>query len=111
MFDFPLLEPLVHPSLDLLPERVHLVSLSLDQRGLCRDDLLVSRLHVSFALLFLHLLRLDLHLMRLSVLLLPGELSLDLLQVKQLGRLLEGQRELLLEHLAVLLEVADVAVL
>jgi hypothetical protein len=47
--------------------------------------------------------------MRLRVLLLPSELALDSLQVEELSRELEGEGELLLEHLAVLLEVPDVA--
>ena len=47
--------------------------------------------------------------MRLRVLLLPSELALDSLQVEQLSRELEGEGELLLKHLAVLLEVPDVA--
>lgn len=111
VLNFALLEPLVHPRLDLLPKRVHLVGLFLNQCCLGRDDLLVALLHVPVALLVLHLLRLDLHLVGLGVLLLPRQLALDGLQVEQLSRELEGERQLLLEHLAVVLQVADVALL
>ena len=71
VLDLALLEPLVHARLDLLAERVHLVRLLLNQSGLSRDDLLVALLHVAVALLILHLLRLDLDLVRLRILLLP----------------------------------------
>jgi hypothetical protein len=111
VLDLSLLEPLVHPGLDLFAERVHLVGLLLDECGLRRHNLLVALLHIALALLLLHLLGLYLHLVGLSVLLLAGELLLDLLQVEQLGGLLEGEGQLLLEVLAVLFEIADVAVL
>ena len=111
VLDLALLEALVHSGLDLLAERVHLVGLLLDQRRLGGHDLLVPLLHVSFALLFLHLLRLDLNLMRLCVLLLARKLLLDLFQVQKLRTLLESQGQLLLEHLPVLLKIPDVAVL
>lgn len=84
MLDLALLESFVHASLDLLPERVHLVGLSLDQSGLCRDNLFVTLLHIAVALLLFHLLSLNLNLMGLSVLLLAGELLLDLLEVEEL---------------------------
>ena len=111
VFDFTLLESLVHTSLDLFAQRVHLVSLLLDESGLCSHYLLMPLLHVALPLFFLHLLTLDLDLMGLSVLLLSRKLLLDLLQVEKLGRLLEGERQLLLENAAVLLKVTDVFVL
>ena len=77
MLDFALLESLVHPSLDLFAKGVHLVGLFLNQSCLGGDDLLVALLHVAIALLILHLLRLDLDLMRLRILLLPRKLTLD----------------------------------
>ena len=111
VLDLSLLQSLVHASLDLLAQCVHLVRLLLNESGLCGDYLLVSALDVSVALLVLHLLSLDLHLMGLSVLLLLGQLLLDLLQVEQLSRLLESQGQPLLENLSVLLQVAHVALL
>jgi len=111
MLNLALLESLIHPCLDLFAESVHLVGLLLNESGLCRDDFLVSLLHVAVALLVLHLDGLDLDLVSLCVLLLSCQLALDSLQVEQLSRQLEGQRQLLLEHLAVLLEVTDVALL
>lgn len=77
MLDFALLESFVHASLDLFAKGVHLIGLFLNQSGLGGDDLLVALLHVAIALLILHLLRLDLDLMRLRILLLPRELTLD----------------------------------
>ena len=77
VLDLALLESLVHPGLDLFAKGVHLVGLFLNQSCLGGDDLLVALLHVAIALLILHLLRLDLDLMRLRILLLPRELTLD----------------------------------
>lgn len=111
VLDLSLLEPLVHSGLDLLPERVHLVGLFLDQSGLGSHYLLVTLLHVALALLLFHLLGLDLDLVGLSVLLLSSELLLDLLEVKELSGLLEGEGKLLLKELPVLLKVTDVTVL
>jgi hypothetical protein len=110
VLDLPLLEPFVHAGLDLFAQRVHLVRLLLDQGRLRSHYLLVSLLHVPLALLFLHLLALDLNLVCLGILLLAGKLLLDLLEVEEFGGLLEGEGQLLLEEAAVLLEVADVFV-
>ena len=77
MLDFALLESFVHPRFDLFAKGVHLVGLFLNQSCLGGDDLLVALLHVAIALLILHLLRLDLDLMRLRILLLPRKLTLD----------------------------------
>jgi hypothetical protein len=46
----------------------------------------MALLHVAITLFFLHLLSLDLHLVSLGILLLTSKLSLDGLQVKELGR-------------------------
>jgi hypothetical protein len=82
MLDFPLLETFVHASLNLLSEGIHLISLLLYQSCLRCNDLLVSLLHVSISLLFLHLLGFYLDLMCLGILLLAGELALNRLQVQ-----------------------------
>ena len=111
VLDLALLQALVHASLNLLAKRIHLVGLLLDESSLCSDNLLMALLHVAIALFFLHLLSLDLHLVSLSILLLTSELTLDGLEVQELGRELEGQRESLLEVLSVFLEVADVTLL
>ena len=42
MLDLPLLESLVHPRLDLLPERIHLIRLLLNESGLGGDDFFVT---------------------------------------------------------------------
>ena len=72
VFDLPLLEPLVHAGLYLLPECIHLISLLLYEGSLGSHDLLVSLLHVPLTLLFLHLRGLYLDLMGLRILLLAG---------------------------------------
>jgi hypothetical protein len=79
VFDLPLLETLVHAGLDLFAKSVHLVGLSLDESGLSSHDLLVTLLHVPFTFLFLRLESLDLDLVSVGILLLAGELALDLL--------------------------------
>jgi len=109
VLDLTLLESLVHPGLDFFAESIHLIGLFLNECGLGSDNLLVAGLHVAVSLLVLHLDRLDLDLVSLRILLLSCELALDGLQVEELSRQLEGEGELLLEHLAVLLEVTDVA--
>ncbi len=111
MFDLSLFETLVHPRLDLLPQRVHLICLLLNECGLRRNDLLVALLHVSLPLLVLHLLRLYLHLMRLRVLLLARKLPLDRLQIQQFSTQLESEGKFLFEHLPVFFQVADVFLL
>ena len=96
MLDFSLLETLVHTGLNLLSEGIHLISLLLYQSCLRCHDLLVSLLHVSISLFLFHLLSFDLNLMCLSVLLLAGELSLNGLQIQELGAQFKCQRQLLL---------------
>jgi len=84
MLDLSLLEALVHSCLDLLAEGVHLICLPLDQSSLRSHDLLVPLLHVPFPFLVLHLLSLDLDHVCVSILLLPSEVTLNLLQVQEL---------------------------
>jgi hypothetical protein len=85
MLDLSLLEALIHASLDLLAKRVHLVSLSLNQGSLRSYDLLVSLLHVALSFLVLHLLSLNLDHVSISILLLPRQVALNLLKVKELS--------------------------
>ena len=63
MFIFPLLKSLIHLTLDLLSQGVHLVLLLLDQFGFCGYDLLVAGLQVPISLFFFHLEGFYLHLM------------------------------------------------
>ena len=111
MLDLSLLQALVHSGFDLFPEGIHLVGLLLNQSCLGCHYLFVSLLHVPLTLLVLHLLSLDLDLVSLSVLLLAGKLSLNGLQVEQLGAELEGEGELLLKHLPIFLEITNVTLL
>ncbi len=85
VLDLALLQALVHASFDLLAKGIHLIGLLLDKSGLCGDNLLMALLHVAIALLILHLLRLDLHLMCLGVLLLTSKLTLNGLEVQELS--------------------------
>ena len=111
VFSFSELQPLIEITLELLLESVHLVLLLLDELGLCSDDLLVPLFHVLLSFLDLHLLAPNLDLMGLSVFLLLSKGGLDLLLIEEVTAELEGQRELLLEHLSVLLEFHGVPVL
>ena len=63
MFIFPLLKSLIHLTLDLLPQGVHLVLLLLDQFGLSCYDLLVAGLQVPISLFLFHLKCFNLYLM------------------------------------------------
>ncbi len=82
VFDFALLESLVHASLDLFAKSIHLIRLPLNEGRLSSYNLLVSLLHVALPLFLLHLLALYLNLVRLGILLLACKLLLDLLKVK-----------------------------
>ncbi len=85
MLDLALLQALVHASLDLLAEGIHLVSLLLNESGLSGDNLLMALLHVAITLLLFHLLSFDLHLVSLGILLLARELTLDGLEIEELS--------------------------
>jgi hypothetical protein len=111
VLDLALLQPLIHASLNLLAKSVHLIRLLLNQSGFSSDYLLVALIHVSLPFLVLHLLRLNLDLVRLGVLLLAGKLALDSLQVQKFSAQLEGQGKLLLEHLSILFKIANVSLL
>jgi hypothetical protein len=95
------LEALVKVGFKLLFERVHLVLLSLDEFSLGSNDFLMSFLHVLLTLFSLKFLASDLNLMGLLILLLLGEVVLDLLLVKELSTVLESERQFLLEIVAV----------
>ena len=111
MLDLSLLQALIHTSLNLLAESIHLVRLFLYQSRLGCHYLFMSLLHVSLTFLLFHLLSLNLNLVSLCVLLLAGELTLNRLEIKKFGAQLESQRELLLKYLPVLLEIMNVTLL
>jgi len=111
VLDLALLQALIHASLDLLAESIHLISLLLNESGLSGDNLLMALLHVAIALLLFHLLSFDLYLVSLGILLLTRKLTLDGLEVEKLGRELESEGKSLLKVLSVFLEVADVTLL
>lgn len=73
-----LLKKLVHLILQFLPQRVHLVLLLLHQLGLRCEDLLVAHLHMLPTLRLLKLIGSLLHLVGLLVVLLLGQVSLNL---------------------------------
>ena len=104
------LQPLVEVSLQLLLKSIHLVLLFLNKFGLGGNDLLMPILHVFFSLSDFKLLAHHLDLMRLSILLLLGEPLLDSLLIEELGTILEGERQLLLKNLSVLLNLLRVAI-
>jgi len=79
MLSLPELQPLVQVRLELLFESIHFILLLLDQFGLRGNDLLLSLLHVLFSLLGLQFLAPDLNLVRVLILLLLGQILLDLL--------------------------------
>ena len=111
MLLLPLFEVLVHLAFQLLAERVRLDLLFLHQFGFGLQNLFVASLHVLQPLILLHLVGLLLHLVSFLVVLLLGEVGLNLAQVEELGRKLEGQGEGLLEGGAVLLQLLSVPVL
>ena len=109
VLDFAQLESLVHLSLQFFAQRIHLVLLLLHQLCLSCQDLLVPSIHVCLTLLLLNLVSPNLHLVRLLIVLLLCKILLDLAQVEQLSRKLEGQGERLLKVVSVILELLGVA--
>lgn len=105
------LEALVHLTFQLLAERVHFVLLFLHQLGFHGEDFLVTDLHVRLSLTLLEFVGPLLHLVRLLIVLLLGQVGLNLAQVEQLGRELESQRKSLFQVLAVLTKLLGVLVL
>lgn len=110
VFTFSQLKSLVKVSLQLLLKGIHLILLSLDEFGLCCNDLLMSLLHVPLALLDLEILAYHLNLMSLCVLLLLCKTLLDFLLVQKFRAKLKSQWQLLFKHLAVLFYLLGVAV-
>ena len=97
------LQPLIHASFELFACRVHLNLLFLHEFGLSSENLFMSVLHVGLALILFHLVGPLLHLVRLLVVLLLGEVLLNLAQVEELGRVFKFERERRLQVLPVLL--------
>jgi hypothetical protein len=83
------LQMLVHLILQLLTERVHFVLLFLHQIGLRSKNLFVTILHVLLSFFFFNFVRALLDLMSLLIVLLFGQVLLDLPHIQQLGRVLE----------------------
>ena len=102
MFDLAQLESLVHPALQLLTECIHLVLLLLHESGLSCQYLFVAILQVSLTLPLFQLVGTLLHLVSLLVVLLLGQVLLDLSQVEQLRGELECERLCLLHVESVL---------
>ncbi len=103
-----LLQVLVHFVFELLAERVHFVLLLLHKFGLSCKNLFVAIFHVLLTLLCLNFIGALLHLVGFLVVLLLGEVSLNLAHVEQLGRLLERQRECLFQFSSVVLQLLGV---
>jgi hypothetical protein len=97
------LQSFVKVSLELLLECIHFLLLLCDELGLRSNNFLVTLLHILFSLVNFELLTFRLYLMGLSIILLSGEVSLDLLRIKEFTREFEGQWQFLLKNLSILL--------
>ena len=82
VFNFPLLQPLVHSELQSLFVGSHLVGLLLHQLRLGSQDLLVSCLFVESRFLFFKIMDSALDLMSFLIVLLFSKICLDSLQIK-----------------------------
>lgn len=82
VLDFAKLQPLVHLAFKLLSQGSHLDLLLLHHFSFGRENLFMAVLHVLLALLFFHLVGSLLNLMSLLIVLLLGEINLDLTQVE-----------------------------
>jgi len=103
------LEVLVHLILETLAERVHLSLLLLHEFGFGREDLFVAVFHVLLSFPLLYFIGLLLHLMRILIVLLLGQVSLDLALVQKLRREFEYKGQCLLKLLAILLQLLCVS--
>lgn len=110
MFSFSELQTLIKVGLELLLKGVHLILLLLDKLGFSSDDLLMSILHIFFSFFSFQILASDLDLMSFLILLLLGEVILDLLLVEQFSGILEGKRELFLKIITIRLKFKSVFV-
>ena len=81
---FALLQVLIHLIFESLSERVHLSLLLLHELGLGSQDLLVAVFHVLLALALFKLIGLLLHLMRVLIILLLGQVRLNFALIQQL---------------------------
>lgn len=100
---------LVHFVFELLAERVHFVLLLLHKLGLGCKNLFVAIFHVLLTLSCLNFIGALLHLVSFLIVLLLGEVSLNLAHVEQLGRLLERQRKCLFQFSSVVLQLLGVS--
>ena len=103
------LEVLVHLILETLAERVHLSLLLLHEFGFGREDLFVAVFHVLLSFPLLYFIGLLLHLMRILIVLLLGQVSLNLALVQKLRREFEYKGQCLLKLLAILLQLLCVS--
>jgi len=101
-----LLQILVHLVFELLAQGTHLILLLLHEFGLGCQDLLVSCLHVRVALFLFELVCALLYLMSLLIILLLGQVCLDLAHVQELSGEFECHWESLFELRAILLELS-----
>ena len=107
----PLLLLLILASLNSLRKRRHLIILLMQHLLLTRLLLSIPRLRVLMHLPLLNLVALDLHIVSLSILLLLGEVELDLPQVEELSAGFEVVRDGFFELVAVVLQVGGVLLL
>ena len=81
---FALLQVLIHLIFESLSERVHLSLLLLHELGLGSQDFLVAVFHVLLSLALFKLIGLLLHLMRVLIILLLGQVRLNFALIQQL---------------------------
>ena len=101
-----LLQILVHLVFELLAQGTHLILLLLHEFSLGCQDLLVSCLHVRVALLLFELVCALLYLMSLLIILLLGQVCLNLAHVQKLSGEFECHWESLFKLSAILLELS-----
>ena len=111
MLDLAQLQTLVHLALKLLTQSAHLVLLLLHELCFSCENLFVAVFHVNLTLPLFHLISALLHLMSFLIVLLLGQVGLDLAQVQKLSREFEGQWKGLFKILSVLLQIFGVTVL
>lgn len=105
------LESLIHTPLQLLPQCVHLILLFLHEFGFGSQDLFMAIFKIPLALTLFHFIGALLHLVSLLIILLLGQIGLDLAQVEKLRGELECDGQLLLQRETVLFKGFGVCLL
>ena len=111
MLHFSKFQSFIHATFKFLAERIHFILLLGHELRLGCQNLLVTLLHVGVLFFFFHFVRTNLHLMGVLVILLLCETFLNTSEIEQFSRVLESERQILLELRSIFFQRLGVSVL